>query len=193
MFSKHGNTGRKFRPLSVESKTGFRNVTGNPVIIIDERGKMFYDTSVLAKRVWEFNLPAGEYQIVQGEFRRLPRPVEFPLAQLPPRERDYFVKPENFEWIFTDNPNTATVAWKERRIYLDNSLREMPLPYIVFIIEHERGHRYYNNESACDLYASNEMIKQGYNPSQIGEAITNTLSENKLHRMEVVAESLLRK
>ena len=193
--------GRKLPHLIVSKKTGFRNVTGNPVIILDQRGEVFYDTSKLDKRIYEFNLPQGEYYILCGKIREMPMPVRYELAPLPPIQRDMGVDPATFEVIFADNKFTGTIAWNEQKVVLDNRLKNYPLPTLRFIFEHERGHRYWDenvspddlNEEACDRYASNEMLKAGYNPSQIGDAMLSTLSDDKVKRKKIMIESLVNK
>lgn len=163
--------------LRLTDKTGFRNITGNPVVILDQRGKPFYDTRNLNHRVWEFNLPAGNYQVAAGKISKRVSPVSFSKMALPEPERSKRGNPEHFDILFAENPNKCTVDWLNRRIIYDNSFREAELPVIVLIYYHECGHRYYKTEEYCDAYAYNCMIDQGYNPSQIGIGFVNSLSE----------------
>lgn len=43
------------------------------------------------------------------------------------------------------------------------------------IINHEKGHIYYEDEPLCDIYASEVMKAKGYNASQIYAAFKSTL------------------
>lgn len=168
--------------ILVKKKTGYRNVTGGPVVLLDERGIPFYDTNEVDKKVWEFNLPHGLYYILSGKFREKPSPVEYPLPYLPPAERMKADNPENYDIKFTENPFTGSVFWDLKGIYLDNSLKDVSIPCLVFVLYHEYGHRYYSTEQLCDLYAKREMLREGYNPSQVNCGIDGTLSDNQLHR-----------
>lgn len=176
--------------LKVLDKTGFRNINGNPVVILDERGKPFYDTRNLEHRVWEFNLPPGNYIIAAGKISERVSPVTFAKMPLPTPERSKRANPEHFEIIFEDNPNKCTVDWMTRKIIYDNSFRDAELPAIVLIYFHECGHRYYKTEEHCDAFAYNRMIDQGYNPSQIGISFINTLSERADDRKIAMVEGM---
>lgn len=173
----------KLKRISVSEKTGYRNINGKPIILLDENGEIFYDTSELENIVWNFNLPAGNYYVLRGKFTKTPNPVNFPLASLPPPERVKSGNPENFDVSFLENPFTGSVFWDSRKIYLDNSLKDLSLPALVFVLYHEYAHRYYITEEYCDIFASNKMLDEGYNPSQIGESVIKTLSAKNYPRM----------
>lgn len=181
----------KLKRLEVRAKSGFRNINGKPIILLDETGEIFYDTTKLDKIVKEFNLPIGTYYVAQGKFTQKPSPVNYPMAALPPTERTKQSNPENFDIKFVENPHTGSVFWDVRNIYLDNSLKDLPLPCLVFVLYHEYGHRYYKTEKYCDLYARNKMLEAGYNPSQIGEGILHTLAAKQFPRMLDVINSLI--
>src|SRR5690606_28143664 len=129
--------------IQTDDKTGFRNINGKPIVILDELGNIFYDTTELENIVWEFNLPPGNYYILQGKIAKTPTPVEYPIAPLPKPERDKRDNPEHFEVRFCENANTGTVFWDVKKIYLDNSLKDLPLPCLVFVLYHEYAHRFY--------------------------------------------------
>lgn len=222
----------KLKQLDVKQKTGYRNITGNPVVLLDERGKIFYDTSELQNRVWEFNLPIGKYYVMLGKIKELPEPLnggthdDYKLKDLPKPTRRMDADPETFELIFAPNPFTATIAWKERVIVLDEKLKECSLPQLTFILRHEYAHRYYDAgfhpldeviakkkkngitqftadeakrlkykeyiEMCCDMKARNDMLIEGFNPSQIGESILFTLPEqNNFGRHKLIVNSFV--
>jgi hypothetical protein len=177
--------------LELNFKTGFWNTGNAPIVILDEFKRPFYDTT-FQNRIKNFNLPAGEYYVVSGRFQKMANPVEFPLSPLPKIERK-MDDPENFTVKYLNNPKVATILWDEHKIVLDTQLRNLPLSHLVFILYHEYGHRYYDtNESACDAYAKNRMLKEGYNPEQIADAIASTLSNTRqgLHRKVEMINSL---
>jgi hypothetical protein len=154
--------------------------------------------------VWDFNLPKGEYFLEQGHIAQAVQPVEYKLATLPPRDRMLKNDPETFPVIYTDNKFTGSVYWDAERspygkcvIVFDKSLRNLPLPEQRFIYLHECGHRFWDtgdaSERACDEYASNRMLEEGYNPSQIAAAIIRTLSDGNSHRKMRIINSLTNK
>lgn len=180
---------KRYPRLIVKEKSGFRNVTGNPVIILDSRGVPFYDTRDADKPVWEFNLPPGEYFVAQGKISQMVSPVRYDTIPLPKPERYKQQDPTLFKIEFEDNPNKCTIYWDKRKIVFDNKLKEFPLPTLMFILYHEHGHRYYKTEEYCDRYAANQMIDRGYNPSQVGESVMS-LSKKQLPRKIALVTSL---
>lgn len=194
----------KMRYMSLDAKTGFRNVTGSRVQILDDEMKPFYDSSIVFSKVWEFNLPAGNYYIKEGKIRQRIKPIEYELPKLPPRERYLRSNPEAFPIIYAPNKFTCSVFWDAERspygkqvIVFDPSAQNLSLPELTFMLYHEFGHRYWGdgeiNEAICDAYAKNRMLLEGFNPSQIGNAINHTLSDKNEYRKEILIDSLITK
>jgi len=182
-----------YRSLNVTTKTGFK-VTDptKPVIIRDNRGILFYSTEDMLPRVKEFNLPIGNYLVEAGSFKPLPLPVLFTYVKLPPYERVMKDDPKKFSIVFQDNPHKCSVIWNLKTIVFDHEFKEKPLPQIDFILGHEYGHRYYTTESKCDLYAVNKMLRQGYNPSQIGNSPIESLSSRQDDRKTIVVKKIIK-
>lgn len=168
--------------LTLYEKTGFRNINGNPIVILDCRNKIFYDSRRVNNRVWEFNLPEGVYTVEAGKISKRVNPVEFNKLPLPKPERYKRDNPEHFEIVFTDNPNKCTVDWTSKQIIYDNQFKQSELPIITFIYFHEIGHRFYKTEQYCDNYAYNRMLDAGYNPSQIAIPFVEILSDRAINR-----------
>jgi len=194
----------KMKRLILNEKTGFRNITGGNVIILDEEYKPFYDTRIVNSKVWEFNLPRGVYYLQTGKIAKRVTPVEYTLEKLPPYTRNLRGNPETFPIIFGQNNYTASVFWDKERspfkkcaIYLDNSMKEKTKPEMMFILYHECAHKYWNDskeeEAACDAWAANKMLAEGYNPSQIDRSIIMTLSEHNGYRVDRMIDSLSNK
>lgn len=162
-----------------------------PVIILDNRGIPFYDTSEM--NVKKFNTPKllEPLTLKKGKIKELVKPIDQPLCKLPTKER-LLKNPKFFNVIFVENPNKCSIAWEQELIIFDYSFQYMPIPYAFFILAHEFGHQYYTTEKFCDLYATNYMLKKGFNKSQIGEGIINTLSERQLQRKNYIIENLLK-
>ncbi len=178
--------------LQLDCKTGFNNTGSSPIVILDEFYREFYNTSEMVNRISQFNLPAGEYYIMSGKFQPMASPVNYPLFSMPRLERRMPQNPENFKINYANNPNTGTIHWDNHYIVLDKSLRSQPFTVLEFIVNHEYAHRFYDkNEHACDLYATNKMLRAGYNPEQIGYAIVDTLSDGNNARKERLVEMLV--
>jgi hypothetical protein len=108
------------KPLNIGVKTGFivKDVY-KPIIIRDARGVLFYETESLLPKVEFFNLPAGHYFVEKGWFSETLLPRVYPLAVLPPPERQY-PDPTYFDIEFGDNPNKCSILWDERVIVFDS-------------------------------------------------------------------------
>ena len=181
------------RRLFLKDKTGFEvNDIFKPIVIRDFRGILFYSTEGMTPNVARFNLPAGEYYIDSGNFRALGRPNQVTLSTLPFPER-FYPSSENFKIAFGTNPHKCTIFWKEKLILFDNAFKEKPLSYIDLILFHERGHSLYKTEKYADLYATNEMLKKGYNESQIGTAHLESLSPAQYERKEYINRRIIRR
>lgn len=188
------------RALHVSKKTGFKVTDpAAPVNIRDDRGILFYTTEPILP-VYEFNLPEGDYFVDSGSFKEMSNPISFKLATLPKSERLFSIPPYGFKVLFEDNPNKCTIFWKEGCIVFDKSFAERPLPQLYFIYFHELGHSRYGygklytkdeSEAYCDLYASNQMLKMGFNPSQIIAAPRESLSCKQDFRKDFIEQTLI--
>lgn len=179
------------KQLILNHKTGFKNLTPTrPVIIRDFRSKMFYSTIGL-KPVEQFNLPAGNYYIEQGNIQALKKPVTFPFYPMPKTQRN-FPPPFDYSITFNHNPNRCTIHWGKKIIVFDKHLKNLTLPELFFILYHEFGHHLYRTERFADLYARNMMIKKGYNPSQIGKSPITSLSSKQYPRKKFIVNTFLK-
>jgi len=175
--------------LVLFGKRGF--VAKKPFKIFDERNKLFYsDTFTNMMKKGEplyFNLPKGEYKL-EGSIFKLNNPVKQKEIHLPKKERN--IPKRKFHIMYGTNPNKCTVFWKNSVILFDNSFLEVP-KYILFdIFFHELGHRFYKTEHLADLYATKRMLQVGFNKSQIGRSVMDTLSDNSHYRKVMKIESM---
>lgn len=121
----------------------------------------------------EFTLPVGTYTLSGGSLigrmkRRKGATVPGTLRCPIPRRVRIVVSP---------NPHKAVILLPEGVIILDPSLARLPYFVRVFILFHEIGHYWHEDEAACDAFAAEEMAKRGFNPSQIMAATEMTLSD----------------
>lgn len=163
------------RDLILEEKTGFLSIL--PFTIYEPDGKIFYSSDftdhIEKGEKLEFNLPAGEYKY-DGSFIKLPSPVAVKTVTLPQHERNIAKKRYNIE--FGDNPNKCTIFYDEGLILFDSSFKNKPLYIKYAIYFHELGHHWYKTEWKADLFAAKKMLDKGFNPSQIGLASIESLT-----------------
>lgn len=166
-------------------KAGF--VCSEPLILIcDQNGREFYRKEN-KKGYIHFNLPAGIYftqnNLNAASFRKYPLP---PLAKENHRREE-----KQFKIIFAENPHKCSINTATGLVIFDNSFIDKPKYILDFILWHEYGHYYYSgqgqkSEMNCDRYAQRQMLRQGYNPSQITQAIALSLSDRANHRKQYI-------
>ena len=61
---------------------------------------------------------------------------------------------------------------------MDEFFLQLPRYMRVYVFFHEIGHYYYESEEGADRVAQIEMLKRGYNPSQIDQASKATLNDS---------------
>ncbi len=147
------------------------------VVILDKDMKPFF---VHPNVKGVFNLPKGTYY-TENELKRC-RPRKYYVRTLPKRERKNKIKPFKFV-IQESNPNKCQIDRHRGIIYVDiNFWNNLTIPEKHFVLSHEKGHYMYATETYCDLYALKEMIKAGFNPSQVAKSILYTLSDKNVAR-----------
>lgn len=144
---------------------------------------------------FKFTLPVGRY-VVEGA--RYVGPFKAPRALTFGRTSKRI--PRRIRVVFAPNPNKCSIHLRRGLIVCDPSLRELPRVCLTFILFHEIGHFYWNNartpdeaeahERACDAFAAAEMLRAGWNPSQVAFAIDETLSPHSQGRKDERWEDL---
>lgn len=121
-----------------------------------------------------FTLPPGTYK-VQGAtwVRRMPQ-REGHKASSGPR----FPLPKRVRIVWGTNPHKAVISLVDGVIVLDPSLKKLPQFVLTFILFHEIGHYFYEDEESCDRFAAEEMHRRGFTPSQIHLAASMTLKDH---------------
>lgn len=173
----------EYKKLILKEKTGLINLKGI-VKILDNNFNTFYTFN---KPCW-FNLPPGTYYIKEGKVLQAPKPYEHKKIKLPARNVFFRPDPLNFKIIFSANPNKITTYFDKKLIDMDYFFKACYKPFFIFGIEHERGHAHYHfkdpdkTEAACDLYAAKQMLKHGFNLSQILKAQRFLINQDKVNR-----------
>ena len=183
------------RSLVIKNKIGF--LTRLPFEIFDRYGNLFYSNEFTeaGKKLpakgrgtcYRFNLPAGDYKY-NGVFYKLHKPLKYPLIKIPKPERKYPFK--RYKIVFKDNPNKCSIYYNVGLIIFDTQFKNAPVYQIYDIYYHELGHHFYRTEAFADTYASNKMLSIGFNPSQIGRASIETLSESQNYRKQIKVNTL---
>lgn len=151
------------RPMRVRGSAGVVQVTQN--------GRPFYAFS--SREAFTFTLPAGSYTLSGGSLvgrmprrrgHRTPSQMRFPM---PRKVRLVFAVPP---------PPTvgACISLPDGVIVCDPALRDLPSFCLTFVLFHEIGHYFYEDEESCDKFAAEEMHRRGFNPSQIAQASAMT-------------------
>lgn len=181
--------------IKIDQVKGFQYLGAGVQVL--KNGEMFYENEPHNGNPLTFNLPRGTYVIrLNGGSIAMREPLKYSFEVLPaPTVKRSKLK--SFEPVrhFESNPNKCSVRFTDRPYFFwdqefYNSLNSLEKTFIEL---HEIGHYYYSsgieNEINCDNYAINQMLKMGYNPTQIYSAFEKSLSNE--HRQNVNFEKIL--
>jgi hypothetical protein len=147
-----------------------RFVAPSGSVVVHKGGAPFYVFD--SGKPFTFTLPPGKYRIDGGY---LLGPMEIrPRERTTPNLR--YPLPRRVRMAFGDNPNKASIDLKRGVILCDHSLRALPSFALTFVLFHEIGHYFYQDEESCDEYATDQMLAMGYNPSQVYAAAAFTMN-----------------
>jgi hypothetical protein len=179
------------RKLVLLQKSGFSSLL--PFRIYDNKGILFYSSDFVNKinegEKHNFNLPFGSYEF-DGFLIPLNKPVEYKNILLPKPQRHLQKKP--YKIIFGTNANKCTIFYEKGIILFDKSFLSKPLYVRYNIYFHELGHHLYKTEKYADLFAAKKMLEKGFNPSQIGYGILDSLSSLQYERKNFTVTKLLK-
>lgn len=153
--SRHPARFRAHGRVQVDAKDG------TPFYVFDDPG--------------EFTLPAGSYTVAGGSL----------IGRMKPRkghDAPSSVRcpiPRRIRLVFAPNPRKAVISLPDGIIIADPSLKRLPSFCLVFILFHEIGHYFYQDEAGCDRFAADEMARRGYMPSQIMAASELTMNDHE--------------
>jgi hypothetical protein len=169
---------------NLPTKTGFRSMA--PIVAVYTKDyEPFYIKNRVGQDYIYFNLPKGEY-IIESTVERLSKPVNYKLPPLPKYERVIKKPKKDIDIYFVTNPNKCSIDLVKGIIYCDLSIKAKSSAEQMFVLYHELGHYYYKTESYCDIYASRELIKLGFNPSQLYFSVNGCLSDRSSERKEAI-------
>lgn len=171
--------------LNLSEKKGF--VCFDKVIRVNalDGRLLYYFNNAKRKRV-AFNLPKGVW-LTDNNIKPLKRPLTYLAPKLPRADRHHTKQVMNFE--VGHNPNKCSIDTHTGNVIIDYSIIQKDIPFVVFILFHEAGHFLYKGgtvkgELLCDCYAAKQMLRRGYNPSQINFAQEFCLSEKSHERKD---------
>ena len=162
--------------LNVDRLTGVRSTT--PVRIYDSEMSLFYYNEPKGGDLF-FNLPTGNYFVESGDLNFC-EPLKFSKIENIAPTRS-LKRPERMEIYIGENPHKCSVYQEKGIILFDRNFYEsLGVLGREFIYNHEMAHFDYDGseaeEIACDVYAANQMLENGYNPSQLYSIAVFTLS-----------------
>lgn len=175
------------------TEIGYFRPLANYVCIRDGNG-IFYQPKNLPKF---FSLPVGNYH------------SETPLAKIKPFKRKYpkLKKPNQlthkfpnkfppkltFEFFDTHTKiSKAGINLKTGKVYIKKDWFEsLPTPQRDFVLFHEVGHYHYLEEENCDLFAQYQMLKKGYNYSQVANIATSLNGSKSSGRIFAAFENII--
>lgn len=144
-----------------------------------KESKLFYSdlfTDTLKKYgILIFNLPKGNY-FVNGDIER----IEYQNPKLPtlPFKR-YNENIDSYKIVRANINSRALIDHDNKILTIDNAVYNLHPYTFDLILYHEKGHCYYDSEYKADLYAVVQMLKNGYNPSQIIYASLEGFKKNE--------------
>lgn len=152
--------------FSIDKKTGFH--TSGKIVILSHSLPFYVSTKETI-----FNLPKGNYEVVEGDIHELEKPLIYCVPKLAPPTRNA-PTPNNLQIIVEDNPHKCTFDLNKGIVKIDPSIIEKGKAFLAFIFGHEIGHLNYqgsrqdaNGELKCDKFSAKMLIDEGYNPSQL--------------------------
>ena len=163
-----------------------------PFKIYDHRQILFYSSDFVKNFKGVFSLPKGVYYSDNEIFKISQLKDNFNSFKLPKRERDLKHNFDIFKIYFSNNPSKCTINHIDKTINFDKSFKDKPLYILHFVLSHEMGHNYYKTEEYADLYAVKQMLKMGYNPSQIGLCPLLSLSKHSDYRKNIIVKQILK-
>lgn len=113
---------------------------------------------------FEVMLPEGNYifkgeNILIGSEKR--GKYMFPVERMPAPEKRTLQKKYRVVYV-PSNPSPASINVNRGVIIYNEYFTNLPYVFQDFILAHELGHRYFNTEKYCDLFACRELLKKGY-------------------------------
>lgn len=139
-----------------------------------------------------FNLPIGNYRIESGIVNDSDLALVY-STDLPAIERKSGA-PYKVKYTMGNVKVKAKIYRSLGTIYIDKSYLNYPQYVGKFLLEHEKAHYFYETEKFCDLWAANKMLKLGYNPSQLFDAIDLILGSKNVdlakERVNFIYENL---
>lgn len=139
----------------------------------------------------EFNLPqTGIYTICTDQpikdIKIVPIVIDYKGIELPKPVRIPKSARVTFQFS-TREGSPAFMKPKTGEIFYNQKFKDLPEYCQRFIIEHEKGHLFYDSEFFCDIYAANSLLKKGYNYSEVVNALSHSLTKNPFNKERVLS------
>ncbi len=183
----------KLEPGKISLTIDFEHLDHKPVIIAvadipaDGRDRIYYQRQVLNESRVIVNLPFHPDQvkvvtfnakiktILQGKLK----PVNIPYLDKPTDKRPYSIDEIKIIKDYTISSPASTYKDKPIIRYNPDKMRHYTEPSKKFIMYHELGHNFFNDEEKADRFATIVLLNQGFNISSAIYALTTVLGRSK--------------
>lgn len=158
------------------------------VFVTNKDGKTYYfrkfdnpqsSCKVRIPDVGKYTFLVDGKEIGKSQMKFIPLvPARFNV-EMPFRQRNR-AKPYEITTNHTLSHTPARIHTHSGRIEVSPAFHQFPIFAQKFIIAHELGHFYYQDEEYADMFAAQSMLKRGYNPSSIMYTLINVLKRSPL-------------
>lgn len=165
----------------------------SPVVVYNTGGRILFSRPNKSRKLVVFNLPDNTAVKTQNRLIRVSKnknrvPSFDELFRMYPKQNSYTLpKKGELKIVLGVNRNKASIYPTRHTIICDKNLfATMPLPSIKFILFHEIGHYFYEDEDLTDLFATVCMLKNGYSYYDCLQTQLNYFGRNKANLQRVL-------
>lgn len=171
---------------------------GNHIIVYNKKGEITRRELGIKKKYFFVKFPYIERNInftTEGAdvIKQSLIKNRFKEIHLPAKEKKPMVVKVNKYKYIPSWHSPASIDVKKGLIVYNKRFTTFSEAKRIFIIQHEIGHFFYKTEKYCDLFATKQLLSEGFGKSQCLEVLRNTLkdSNEKNERYDYVASFLI--
>lgn len=165
----------------------------SPIVVYNTGGRILFSRPNKSRKLVVFNLPHDtavktSNRLVRVSKKKQRVPTFEELFRMYPKQNNYKLpKKGQLKIVYGVNKNKASIYPTKHLIFCDKNLfSSLPLPSVKFILFHEIGHYFYEDEDLTDLYATVCMLKNGYSYYDCLQTQLNYFGRNKANLQRVL-------